>query len=322
MRRDILAIGAMAAALAGSNLLALVLALPFLQVNARAFENPQDVTNVLIYLIIIVAFAAAVLFLVRLQRRDVVKWIILGSMFFTMFFVFGLVISLGIYYATGGALGEVGGWAGTIAGTALAALLTYALHKYPEWYVVDAVALATASGITAILGNSFGILPALVLLGALAIYDALAVYKTRHMVALADAVGGLRLPVLLVVPKHRHYSFLTQRSLKEQLEEGAEREAMFMGLGDIIVPGILVVSAFIYLQPPAFPSGDAARALAVALVTLLGCLVGFAVLMRYVLKGNPQAGLPLLNGGAVAGYFIGYLLLFQNFSFGFLPVGG
>jgi presenilin-like A22 family membrane protease len=54
----------------------------------------------------------------------------------------------------------------------------------------------------------------------------------------------------------------------------------------------------------------------VAMGTLVGALVGFALLMRYVLKGNPQAGLPLLNGGAIVGYLVTYLLVFEDLSFG------
>jgi presenilin-like A22 family membrane protease len=54
----------------------------------------------------------------------------------------------------------------------------------------------------------------------------------------------------------------------------------------------------------------------VALGTLIGALVGFSILMRYVLKGNPQAGLPLLNGGAIAGYIIAYLVAFGDLSLG------
>jgi presenilin-like A22 family membrane protease len=41
--------------------------------------------------------------------------------------------------------------------------------------------------------------------------------------------------------------------------------------------------------------------------------------MRYVMKGNPQAGLPLLNSGAITGYLITYILVFQDLTFG---VGG
>jgi len=50
---------------------------------------------------------------------------------------------------------------------------------------------------------------------------------------------------------------------------------------------------------------------------LLGSLVGYGVLMRLVLRGNPQAGLPLLNGGAMVGYAIAYVLLFHSLTLGF-----
>ena len=73
-----------------------------------------------------------------------------------------------------------------------------------------------------------------------------------------------------------------------------------MGLGDIVMPGILVVAVY-YSVPDA---------LWVSIGTMLGTLVGFVVLMRYVLGGNPQAGLPLLCGGAIGGYLISSLLLF------------
>ena len=46
--------------------------------------------------------------------------------------------------------------------------------------------------------------------------------------------------------------------------------------------------------------------------TLIGSLVGFSILMRYVLKGNPQAGLPLLNGGALIGFFLSTLLVYRT----------
>ena len=39
-------------------------------------------------------------------------------------------------------------------------------------------------------------------------------------------------------------------------------------------------------------------------------VIGFVVLMRYVLKGNPQAGLPLLNGGALLGFLLSSLLVY------------
>ena len=78
------------------------------------------------------------------------------------------------------------------------------------------------------------------------------------------------------------------------------QDAMFMGLGDVIFPGMLVISAMTYLAP----IGGASAALLVGLGAMVGGLAGYFVLMTYVAQGRPQAGLPLLNGGAILGYLI------------------
>jgi len=179
---------------------------------------------------------------------------------------------------------------------------------------VDTVGIAIAAGVTAVLGISFAILPAFLLLIGLALYDAWAVYRSKHMVTLADEMTSQRLPILLVVPKKASYSYLEQKSLKEQIAKGEEREAMFMGLGDIIIPGVLVVAASIFLRPQfGYPDVTVLGLpgyLFVALMTMVGTLVGFSILMRFVMKGNPQAGLPLLNGGAIAGYLVSFAIVF------------
>ena len=198
---------------------------------------------------------------------------------------------------------------GGVIGLLLVLLITY----YPEWYVVDIVGILVSVGAMALIGISLAILPVLVLLVMLAVYDAISVYKTKHMIALADNVMEMRLPVLLVIPKDGKYSFRQQGKLREQLDSGERRGAMFMGLGDIIIPGLLVISAFTYL--PAGMMWGMEKPLLVALGTLVGGLIGFSVLMRFVLKGNPHAGLPLLNGGTVAGYLISYLIVYGDLGF-------
>ncbi len=200
-------------------------------------------------------------------------------------------------------------------GLVVAIILGIFLLYHPEWYVVDIIGVIVAAGVTALIGISIGLLPIIVLLIVLAIYDAISVYKTKHMVDLADRVMEFRLPILLVVPKKRGYSFLRQKGLKKQLEDGEEREAMFMGLGDIIIPGALVISAFHFLPETASWFGLGGNLL-VAILTLVGILFGFSALMHYVLKGNPQAGLPLLNTGAILGFIISYIVIYQNLSFG------
>jgi presenilin-like A22 family membrane protease len=181
--------------------------------------------------------------------------------------------------------------------------------------------MIVGAGIIAILGISLGILPLFILMIALAIYDAIAVYKTKHMIDLADAVTEKRLPVVLVVPRTKNYSFRKQKSLKKTIQTKGKREAMFMGLGDVVFPGSLVISAMTFLGHK-ITIGDqifwepTLQSFGVALTTLIGAIVGYSVLMKYVMKGRPQAGLPLLNSGAILGFAVGYFLIFQDFSMG------
>jgi presenilin-like A22 family membrane protease len=50
---------------------------------------------------------------------------------------------------------------------------------------------------------------------------------------------------------------------------------------------------------------------------LIGGLVGYFVLMGFVASGRPQAGLPLLNGGAILGYLIAGMIFVGTSAFQF-----
>ena len=319
MRSESASIVAMASMLVVSHLAALALAPTFFAAGFQAFPDATDPTNPILYIGLILGFTGLILLLVRYRRRNIARYVILGSIFLTISFVFLIPLWLALWPINDVVLRDN---LATIGAFLLAVLIIYALHKYPEWYLVDTVGIAIAAGVTAVLGVSFSILPAFLLLVGLALYDAWAVYRSKHMVTLADEMTSQRLPILLVVPKKASYSYLEQPSLKEQIDRGEEREAMFMGLGDIIIPGTLVVSAFVFLRSPAIdlrivlglPSN-----LFIALATLAGTLVGYALLMRFVLKGRPQAGLPLLNGGAITGYLASFALVYgTQYAFGLL----
>ncbi len=311
MARDLAAVVAMGVLLALAHGIALLLAIPFIAVDARAFPDPNAVSNALVYVVLILGMTGVMLVLIRWKREAALRYIILGAFGLTMLFVFSIPLTLALSFLPS-PWWDVSSLALPLAVTGV---LVYALIRYPEWYVVNIAGISVAVGATALIGISFGILPALVLLVALAIYDAWAVYRTRHMLTLAGAVSGLKLPILLVVPKRFPFSFIKQPALTEQLDSGEERAAMYMGLGDVIIPGILVVSAFASL-PDALPVVGIAPNLLVALGTLIGTLAGFGLLMGFVSKGKPQAGLPLLNSGAILGYLISYLLVFRDLSFG------
>jgi presenilin-like A22 family membrane protease len=276
---------------------------PIFPSDYRAFEDVNNPTNPLVYFVLIIIITIIVLVLIKHGRRGILRAIFMGAMAITLVFVF-LPILYAIYQDV---------LLDFFISIAISGLLMAALLVKPEWYTVDLVALLAAFGVTAVLGMSLGILPAIILLVILALYDAISVYWTKHMVTLAGGVAPLQLPVLFVVPKSRNFS-MSDLKEKDIRAENKEREAMFMGVGDAVIPGILVVSLFTFLPSTINGIGDAN--LLVALGALVGGVVGFLALMRYVMSGRPQAGLPLLNGGTLIGFILSYLLVFQNLGFG------
>ena len=206
-------------------------------------------------------------------------------------------------------------------------LLMYVLYKFPEWYVVNTVGVLVGSGVIVMIGIAF--VPVLIIIFMIlaAIYDHWAVNKSKHMLELADTMIDLKLPVLLVSPKEAGYSLIDNKDseMKKQVEElnhekpvklmknKPKRDALFMGLGDVIFPGILVISSITFLPEIGpvvidFWGGNTTPIylgpLLVGMGTLIGGLIGYAALMTQVARGNPQAGLPLLNGGSILGYLI------------------
>ncbi len=264
--------------------LALLVIRPFEDAGMQAFEDSGDPMNLVVFFAIIIAMTLVILLIAKYWKKQLIQFIILGAVGYTSFYVFFPLLAL-----------ILSGWWPLILSIAFAAVLTITLFKYPEWYIIDICGVIVGAGAIAIFGISLDIFLVLILLVILAIYDAISVYKTKHMIDLADTVMDLKLPVLLVVPKIRKYSLLKEtKSLKEKLKDDEEREAFFMGLGDIVMPGILVVATYHNISG-GFP---------IALGVIVGTLAGFIVLMTFVIKGKPQAGLPCLCGGAILGYLI------------------
>jgi presenilin-like A22 family membrane protease len=270
----------------------------------QAVPNANDPTNPIIYVVILLAMTGLMLVLIKFGLGKIIKAIFVFAVGTTTF-----VVMLPILYQIVPNL-DFAIYGSIAIGLVLIALLLFK----PEWYVINTIGFIIGIGAAILLGLSLSILPVLILLIILAIYDAISVYKTKHMIALAEGVVPLKLPVVFVIPKKRDFSMSELEDKQIMSEPAEEREAMFMGVGDAVIPSILAVSAAVFL-PSAAASVQGANIL-VAIGTVAGSTVGFLALMTYVLKGNPQAGLPLLNGGAIIGYLLTYLLVFQNLSFG------
>jgi len=286
---------AMAGIIIVVQLIALLLAAPMAANDMRAFEDPDSAANSIFYIIFVLAFTFVLLMAIRRNMKWIIQLTILLAVGSTMYYVFFALISIA----------DISPLANNVISIILAAALTILLYKFPEWYVVNIIGLIIGAGASAIFGISLSILPVVVLLALLAIYDAIAVYKTKHMIDLAEGVMDLRLPILFVIPKHLRYSFIEDSFKKE---EGQKREAFFMGLGDAIMPTILVVSANVFLVEKYGVELIAGFITIPAIAAMIGTIIGFVALSVLVMKGKPQAGLPFLNGGVILGYIAGVLI--------------
>jgi presenilin-like A22 family membrane protease len=317
---------------------ALALVPEFAESGYQAVENPDNPVNSVVYVAAIVAMTGLMLAAFRYNFDGAIRLLIVGVSAWLSWYVFSALVP-------------------PLAAAVPAVAVAVGLLVHPEWYVIDTAGVLMGAGAAGLFGISFGLLPALILLAVLAVYDAISVYGTEHMLSLAEGVMDLNIPVVLVIPLSLSYSLLDGETASEEASgvgeeaasdaEGGEttgsdadagdaaepgdpadpaepgdpadpaepgdptepaepgdRDAFFIGLGDAVIPTVLIASAATFS-----PAADLAVPLLgvnlPALLAMVGTLAGLLVLMRWVIQGRPHAGLPLLNGGAIGGYLIG-----------------
>ncbi|TMT86287.1 hypothetical protein E2L06_06615 [Haloterrigena sp. H1] len=325
--RVLVAVGTTVLLFLGVQLGALALIDPFTESGRQAVEDPQNPTNSILYFGVMLVATGLMLAAFKYDLEWLIRLLIVGVSVMISWYVFVELVPALLAPLVGSGVADA---LAIVAALAVGA----ALWVYPEWYVIDATGVVMGAGAAALFGISFGLLPALLLLAVLAVYDAISVYGTEHMLDLAEGVMDLKIPVVLVVPMTLSYSYLAAGSTDDVLEDdrdaeasaadggtepdtnvdsgadtdqGAlERDALFIGLGDAVIPSILVASAAAFLEIETLSVPLIALNLP-ALGALVGTIAGLLVLMYMVLKGRPHAGLPLLNGGAIGGYLLGAL---------------
>lgn len=298
-------------------------------------ENPESVGYSIYYIVVLLLFTALIVFLLRKNKTFVIRGIIYLAIAVTLYYVFAALLDKAVGLST----------PTMVISIAAAILFAVLLYKYPEWYIIDFAGLMISIGACAVIGVSLSYMPIIVLMIALLIYDFISVYKTKHMLTLANGMMDLKLPILFVIPKHWRYSYrkedfseaeeggtpqetepesrllttepadLTKAGETELIEitstkpdaqteiikKKRKSDALFMGLGDAVIPTLLVVSANHFIEHEGVLSMP-------ALGTIVGTFVGFAALMYIVSRGKPQAGLPFLNTGAILGFAAGVLI--------------
>ncbi len=170
-----------------------------------------------------------------------------------------------------------------------AAVLVIAAYGILRIVAVHNVAILLGiAGVSAILGLSITPQTAMFVLAGLSIYDIIAVYRTRHMVRLAEHMISSGAVFGFIIPA-RMKDFFVQ---KRHAQPG--EQFMILGSGDVGVPLLLICSTVTVSLSSAF---------VVAAFSLLGLALTHLLFVNQTQR-RPMAALPPIATLAILGYLI------------------
>lgn len=273
--------------------------------------------NAIFYIVYIVVISVVLLFLFRLFKGDKLFIVIEGVI---IFIASALVFLIAIGAIDGGLASDLFG-AGNlydfVAAAVLALALVVAKNRIPR--LRNFAAIIASVGVGAILGVTFSFLVAFIFMILLAVYDFIAVFITKHMVALADMAISKNLSFLVMV---NEIKAVPERSLNANerqefekarstlMKQGATMRGLVtsdmvpvaartaLGTGDLAMPLMMSVAAYkVYAN------------FTLSLVIIIGAACGLIATM-FILRKYKRAlpAIPPLLAGIVIAVFI-YLLL-------------
>ncbi len=245
--------------------------------SASSAIQPLKIEGFSIYeLVIWLAFTVVFIFLIT-------RFSLLGSVFFKIFLT--LVIFSGVQAV-------LGIWFSDVISTSITVLFLILFWSWSNIFTQDLTMILTFSGIGAIIGLSLEPITAAFLLVILSFYDIIAVYKTKHMVKLAESMIRAKAIFGFIVPS-------TFKHLKEPISNVRPGgEFMILGSGDVILPLLLSASLvrFSLLQ---------------AVITSIFSVAGL-FLMHLIFNNQkvrrPMAALPPIAAVSIVGYLVSLLV--------------
>ncbi len=256
-------------------------------VESPPSSGTQGASYIIYYLIAAIVFSAVVILLGRRKIASILRWIFLAVIAYVVFYVW---LFLGAYIAQ--TYLEY-----YIMLFAAPAIMVILLIFKNEWYVVDAAGFFLVAGISAIWSLIIGVWASVAFLIVFAVYDYIAVYRTKHMVSLARVAVNEKLPLLFVFPGEKGVK-MSEVTMSDGSTDKGGHKMLLLGFGDMVFPSIMVVASYLYGRTNPIPF---------LLLPLLGAIAGMSVLL-FTKVARPAPGLPLINGGAVSGFLIAYLV--------------
>ncbi len=267
--------------------------------------------NALFYIAYIVIFSVILILIFKIYKGDKLFLILEGAVVFIASFV---VFVVAISALTGNAFYNLYGNSTTLV-LAIAAILAIGLviAKYKRPRLRNITAMIASVGVGLVLGLSFSFLAAVIFMIILAVYDFIAVFITKHMIALGNMAISKNLSFLVMVNEVEAVP-LSSLSASQKKEYERTKKDIVKQNGSVIRK--LVDSNMVpFMARTALGTGDLAMPLMLAIaaykvhlnfilsfVIIIGAIFGLVltmlILRRY--KRALPAIPPLLFGIAVS----------------------
>ncbi len=191
-----------------------------------------------------------------------------------------------------------------IASTILAALKTYR----PNFYVHNITEIFLYGGLAAMLVPIFNILAAFILLIAIAIYDAIAVWKSKHMVTLAEFQSDSDVFAGLFIPYSKKDNKIKTRTQSKKSHASSEKNAK-SAKRNKADDGVVLERAILGGGDIAFPLLFAGTVMKTSGFWGAAVIPPFAALALLILlykskKGRFYPAMPFISTGCIVGYVV------------------
>lgn len=242
-----------------------------------AVEDPESVGNSFMLFVYILAATGGILLLVRFWKPSI-RALEAFVVFFSSWITFDFLVPIGIWYFS--------------LGFFLAIILTAWKALRPTILSQNVAAIISGAGVGALLGASLGIVPSLVFLILLCVYDFVSVFITKHMVHLAKALTKTPMAFTIAAPhKFKKATYIGTKKAKKKFH------VFQLGVGDMVIPlmfSISLLRKFTIIN---------------SLFTIIGSTIALLLLIYYMSKKpRPLPALPFITLGTLSGFIISMIL--------------
>jgi presenilin-like A22 family membrane protease len=263
----------------------------------------DDLLNAVIFIAYILAGAGIALFLIRFFKHKIAFNLLEFAMLTGSVSIVFLSIFIGVFNFD------------FFDASAISAALGFAFSvlKFFNPSIKNLAAVLSSSGIAALFGFSVGFWPTLIFVLAVSLYDYIAVFKTRHMLQLAQHLGSRDLSFTITAQRQNSQiskikkegasaSSIASNSaaLKPPLSKNdpslnlQAADRLDLGSGDLVVPAMFAVSSY--------PFAGIAGSIAIA----IGCTIALFLTLKFVIQKHVAlpALPPLCLGGVLSLLFL------------------